>query len=194
MTLPRSAISGLRLRGNALGDPTAQTLHLLMLLLLSLLTIHVGIAEFRNPHKLLITLLGIPMIFTPVACLVLLRMNRVRLAGMVYLSGMWIAFTAIISLNGGIHHVGLAVYIALAVSAAWLFGYGAALWTAGISLAATLVMAILETYHLGPAHFLPGTAFGVLMLVIESTIMGVVPVSLVLSSLRLALAQSQRDE
>src|SRR3954454_20537093 len=194
MTLPRSAISGLRLRGNALGDPTAQTLHLLTLLLLLLLTIHVGMAEIINPHKLLITLLGIPMILTPVAALVLLRMNRVRAAGLVYVSGMWVAFTAIISLNGGIHHVGLAVYIALAVSAAWLFGYGAALWTAGISLTATLVMAILETTHIGPFHYLPGTAFGVWMLVIESTIMGVVPVSLVLSSLRRALAQSRHTE
>src|SRR4051794_11360458 len=187
-------VSGFRLRGNALSDPTARTLHLLMLLVLLPLTIHIGFAEVVNPHKLLMTVLGIPMIFTPVAALVLLRMNRVRVAGLVYLSGMWVAFTAIISLNGGIHHVGLAVYIALAVSAAWLFGYGAALWTAGISLAATLVMAILETEHIGPAHYLPGTAFGVWMLVIESTIMGVVPVSLVLSSLRLALAQSQRDE
>src|SRR3954447_14200447 len=194
MTLPRSAASALRLRGNALGDPTAQTLHLLMLLLLLLLTIHVGIAEIINPHKLLITLLGIPMIFTPVAALVLLRMNRVRVAGLVYLTGMWVAFTAIITLNGGIHHVGLAVYIALAVSAAWLFGYNAALWTAGISIAATLAMAILETEHIGPLRYLPGTAFGVWMLVIESTLMGVVPVSLVLSSLRRALAQSQRDQ
>src|SRR3954463_5294944 len=194
MTLPRSAISGLRLRGNALGDPTAQTLHLLMLLLLSLLTIHVGIAEIINPHKLLITLLGIPMILTPVAALVLLQMNRVRAAGLVYLIGMWVAFTAIISLNGGIHHVGLAVYIALAVSAAWLFGYGAALWTAAASTAATLLMAILETAHIGPLRYLPGTAFGVWMLVIESTLMGVVPVTLVLSSLRHALEQSQRDE
>lgn len=194
MTLPRSAASALRLRGNALGDPTAQTLHLLMLLLFLLLTIHVGIAEVINPHKLLITLLGIPMIFTPVATLLLLRMNRVRVAGLVYLTGMWVTFTVIITLNGGIHHVGLAVYIALAVSAAWLFGYNAALWTAGISIVATLLMAILESENIGPVHYLPGTAFGVWMLVIESTLMGVVPVTLVLSSLRRALTQSQRDQ
>src|SRR3954470_12672221 len=193
-TALRRIVSGLRLRGNALSDPTARTLHLLMLLVLLLLSIHIGIAEVINAHKLVMTLLGIPMIFTPVAALVLLRMNRVRVAGLVYLSGMWVAFTAIISLNGGIHHVALAVYIALAVSAAWLFGYGAALWMAGISLAATLVMAILETEQIGPVRYLPGTAFGVWMLVIESTVMGVVPVSLVLSSLRTALAQRQRNE
>jgi signal transduction histidine kinase/CheY-like chemotaxis protein len=184
----------LRLRGQAAGDPTAQTLHWLMLLLLLLLVIHVGIAEIINPRKVLITALGIPMIFTPITTLVLLRKNRVRAAGVVYLVGMWVAFTAIIWLNGGIHHIALAVYIALAVSAAWLFGYAAALWAAGICAGVTLVMAILETEHIGPLHYLPGTAFGVWMLFIESTLMGVVPVTLVLSSLRRALAQSQRAE
>jgi signal transduction histidine kinase/DNA-binding response OmpR family regulator len=184
----------LRLRGDAAGDPTAQTLHVLMLMLLLLLSIHVGVAEILNPHKLLITTLGVPMIFTPVTTLVLLRKNAVRAAGIVYLVGMWMAFTAIIALNGGIHHVALAVYIALAVSAAWLFGYRAALLTAGICLAVTFMLAILEETILGPWHYLPGTPTGIWMLVAESTLMGVVPVTLVLSSLRKALTQSQQAE
>jgi len=191
---PQRIWSALRLRGPAAGDPTAETLHLLMLLVLLPIMTHIGLAEIRNPHRLLITLIGIPMILSPVMTLLLLRKNAVRAAGVVYLTGMWVAFTAIIALNGGIHHVGLAVYIALAVSAAWLFGYGAALSVAGVSLAATLVMAILETQGLGPWHPLPGTALGVWLLVIESTLMGVVPVSLVLASLRRALAHSRRAE
>ena len=185
---------GLRLRGQAADDPTARTLHVLMLLLLLLVVPHIGLAEINDPHKLLITLIGIPMILAPVTALMLLSKNAVRAAGVVYLTGMWIAFTAIIVLNGGIHHVALAVYIALAVSAAWLFGYGAALLMAAVCLLATLMMAILETYVVGSWHVLPGTAFGVWMLVAESTLMGVVPVTLVLSSLRSALAQSQRAE
>jgi signal transduction histidine kinase/CheY-like chemotaxis protein len=184
----------LRLRGPASDDPTARTLHALALLLLLVFTIHDGLAEFNHPNKPLITLLGIPMIFTPVTTLVLLRKGAVRAAGIVYLAGMWVAFTAIIALNGGIHNVALAVYIALAVSAAWLFGYVAALWTAGVCLASTLVMAFIETYVTGPWHYLPGTAFGIWMLVTESTLMGVVPVTLVLSSLRRALAKSQQAE
>jgi signal transduction histidine kinase/ActR/RegA family two-component response regulator len=153
---------------------------------------HIGLAEINNRHKLLITLIGIPMVFSPVITLVLLRKNAVRAAGIIYLTGMWVAFTMIITLNGGIHHVALAVYIALAVSAAWLFGYGAALGVAGVSLTASLTMAILETAGIGPWRPLPGTAFGVWMLVVESTLMGVVPVSLMLSSLRRALAESKQ--
>jgi signal transduction histidine kinase/CheY-like chemotaxis protein len=165
-----------------------------MLMLLVLLGISDGAAEFNHPNKLLITLLGIPMILTPAITLVLLRKGAVRAAGVVYLSGMWVAFTAIIVLNGGIRHVGLAVYIALAVSAAWLFGYAAGLWMAAACVGITLVMAVLETRGLAPPRLLPGTPFGIWMLVIESTLMGVVPVTLILSSLRQALAQSQRAE
>jgi signal transduction histidine kinase/CheY-like chemotaxis protein len=183
-----------RLRGQAASDPTAQTLHVLMLLLLLLMAIHVGLAEINSPHKLLITILGIPMVFTPVAALVLLRKNFVRTAGVVYLVGMWVAFTAIMALNGGIRHVALAVYISLAVSSAWLFGYIAALFTAGVCLTGALVLTTLETIGKGPPHPLPGTPFGIFMLVAESTLMGVVPVTLVLSSLRRALAKSQEAE
>jgi signal transduction histidine kinase/DNA-binding response OmpR family regulator len=184
----------MRLRGPAADDPTARTLHALALMVLLVFTIHDGLAEFYNPHKLLITVLAIPMIVTPATTLILLRRGAVRAAGIVYLVGIWVTFTSIIALNGGIHHVALAVYIALAVSAAWLFGYVAALWTAGISLGAALIMATLETWFLGPGHILPGTAFGIWMLLTESTLMGVVPVTLMLSSLRRALAQSRRAE
>lgn len=187
-------VRALRLRGDAAGDPTAQTLHVLMLLLLSLTSTHVAFGTINHYNKPLILLVGIPMIVTPVLTLALLRKNAVRAAAIVYLVGMWIGFTAIIVLNGGIHHVGLAVYIALAVSAAWLFGYGAALWTAGACLACMLIVAILENEGLGPPRLLPGTPMGVWMLMIESTVMGVVPVSLILSSYREALSRSQHAE
>jgi signal transduction histidine kinase/ActR/RegA family two-component response regulator len=185
---------GFRLHGEAADDPAAQALHTLVLMLLLLLVIHFGLAEFNNPNRLLITVMAVPAVLTPVTSLILLRKNHVRAAGIVYLAGMWIVFTSIIALNGGIHHVALAVYVALAVSAAWLFGYGAALFTAAVSLLATLLMALVETYIVGPRHVLPGTAFGVWMLVLESTLMGVIPVSRVLASLRSALAQSREAE
>ena len=42
-----------------------------------------AIAEINNPHKILVTVLGIPMIFTPVTALVLLCRSRVRPAGII---------------------------------------------------------------------------------------------------------------
>ncbi len=123
--------SALRLRGEAAVDPSAQALHVLMLLLLSVTAPHVTIALIHFYNKLVIVQTGFPIVFTPVITLVLLWRNAVRAARVVYLVGMWVGFTQIMLLNGGIRSVGWAVYIAMAVSAAWLFGYGAALWTAG---------------------------------------------------------------
>src|SRR5215471_4048215 len=110
-------MSELRLRGPAAGNPTAKALHPLMLMLLVLMIPHIGLALIISHDKLLVTALGIPMVFTPVLTLALLRKNAVHAAGIVYLAGMWLGFTAIIALNGGVHNVALAVYIALAVSA-----------------------------------------------------------------------------
>jgi signal transduction histidine kinase/ActR/RegA family two-component response regulator len=165
-----------------------------MLLLLLLVVPHIGLAEINHPGDVLITLLGIPMVLTPVVTLILLRNNAVRAAGVLYLVGMWVGFTAIMAFNGGIYNVALAVYIALAVSAAWLFGYAAALWAAGVCAVVAAVMAILQTHGVGPPRLLPGTPFGIWLLAMESMLMGVVPVTLMLSSLRRALAQSQRAE
>ncbi len=183
-----------RLRGPAADDPTAQTLYALVLMLLFLFTFHVGIAEIRGPRRDLVTAVGSPMFLTPLATIILLRRNSVRAASIVFLAGLWVAFTAIIYLNGGIYHVGAAVYVALSVSAAWLFGYRGALLTAVVSMTATLVMAILDQRRAAPPHPLPGSPTGVWLLLAESILMAIVPVTLVLSSLRNALAKSQIAE
>ena len=190
----RKFSSVLRLQGEAAADPTAKTLHLLMLLLLSVTAPHVTIALIHFYNKLVIIQTGFPIVFTPVITLMLLRRNAVRAARVVYLVGMWVGFTQIILLNGGIRSVGWAVYIAMAVSAAWLLGYGAALWTAGAGIGCMLVVPIFEDRGMGPPRLLRGTPIGIWLMMIESTLLSVVPVSLVLSSYRRALARSQRAE
>ena len=190
----RRFASVLRLRGEAAGDPTAQTLHVLMLMLLSVTAPHVTIALIHFYNKLVIIQTGFPIVFTPIITLVLLRRNAVGAARVVYLVGMWVGFTQIMLLNGGIRSVGWAVYIALAVSAAWLLGYGAALWTAGAGIGCMLVVAIFEDRGMGPPRLLRGTPIGIWLMMIESTLLSVVPVNLVLSSYRRALARSQRAE
>jgi signal transduction histidine kinase/CheY-like chemotaxis protein len=187
-------LQAFRLRGKAAGDPTARTLHALALMLLLLISIQVGLAEIRGPRRDLMTALGIPYILTPVATIALLRKGAVRVASIVFLAGLWAVLTAVIALNGGIYHVGMAVYVALAVSAAWLFGYQGALLTAGASAVATLAMALLDRRRISPGHVLPGSPTGMWMLVAESMLMAVVPVSLVLSSLKRALVASQQSE
>jgi PAS domain S-box-containing protein len=187
---------GLRLRGSAANDPTARTLYALMWGLLPLFTIHATIGMLLTTHDPLgvAAFVNAVLVLTPIACLILLHKGSVRPAGVVYLAGVWLAYTLIILFNGGIHHVGLAVYIALPVSAAWLFGYRAALWTAATCLVSATTMAALETFGIGPLHYFRGLPIGIWFLLLECTAMGVVPVSVVLSSLRRALGQSRESE
>jgi hypothetical protein len=79
--------SALRLQGEAAGDPTARTLHLLILMLLCVTATHVTIALIHFYNKLVIIQTGFPIVFTPVITLVLLRRNAVRAARLVYLVG-----------------------------------------------------------------------------------------------------------
>jgi PAS domain S-box-containing protein len=163
--------------------------------MLPLFTVHatVGLLLSHNRYGM-VALVSALLVLTPVVSLILLHNSRFRLAGAVYLAGIWLAYTIIILFNGGIHHVGLAVYIALPVSAAWLFGYRVALWTAAICLASATAMAVLETIGIGPLHYFRGLPIGIWFLLVECTVMGVVPVSVVLSSLRRALVNSRESE
>jgi signal transduction histidine kinase/CheY-like chemotaxis protein len=165
-----------------------------MLLVLVLFASHAVAGLILNEHKILVSTVAVALISTPVVTLALLRQNRIRAAGVTYLTGTWLAFTLLIVFNGGIHNVALAVYIALPVSAAWLFGYGAALFFAAVCTGCALAMALMETYGIGPSRYIPENPLGVWLLLLESTLIGVVPASLLLSSLRKALNQSREAE
>lgn len=190
------AWAAMGLEGPAASDPTARTLYALLWGLLPIFVVHgsLGILLTTGDRLGTVIFVNILLVSIPIASLVLLRNNRVRPAGVTYIAGIWLTYTFIILLNGGIHHVGLAVYIALPVSAAWLFGYRAALWTAAACFGSATVMALLESIGIGPLHYFQGRPVGIWFLLLECTVMGVVPVSMVLSSLRQALTQSRLAE
>jgi len=194
----RRIAGALRLPGPAADQPAAGTFYALLWGLQLLFTIHAGLGmllTIRNqPFQerfVFVVFVNALLVLTPGTCLILLRRGLLRPAGTVYLAGVWLAYTLIILFNGGIHHVGLAVYIALPVSAAWLFGYRPALWTAAACLGSATTMAVLETIGVGPLHYFQGLPSGIWLLLLECTLMGVVPVATVLSSLQRALAQSR---
>src|SRR5947199_3054664 len=66
------------------------------------------------------------------AALISLRSGHFRRASLVYLAGIWLWATLAVSYVGTIRNTpGMVLYVTLPVSAAWLLGYRAALWTAG---------------------------------------------------------------
>jgi signal transduction histidine kinase/DNA-binding NarL/FixJ family response regulator len=182
----------LRLRGRAQSDPTARILHILVVGLLIFLIIENAIVlQFISPKTIdggIVTPLNL---FVLAATLILLRRSIVSQASLAYVAGTWLLTTVLMLLPAGIHSVRLVVLVTLPISAAWLFGYPAALWTAGVCLASSLVTVLLEMRGVGPLWYSQGHPLGLWLVVVEALLIGSVPVAQVLRILKEALALSE---
>jgi signal transduction histidine kinase/CheY-like chemotaxis protein len=179
----------LRLRGPLAGDPTARILHALLVVLVPCVILELTVTLPLSPRKPA-NVAGIVfeclIVFVPLA---LLRRGSLRMAGLVYLSGFWLLATVTIMLNGGIRSVGSVLYLVLPISAAWLFGYKAALVNAGICLTSLLIMAFLEMNGRPMPMYLPGTPLGIWVTVVAAMTMAAVPIARILQIYRDTLAQ-----
>lgn len=180
-----------RLRGPLSGEPTARTLHVLLVGILAWVVFHVLILlplSARKPANLALTF---SIALSAVISLYTLRRGSLRKAGIIYVVSSWLIFSVVIVLLGGIRSPALVFYTALPISAGWLLGYRGALWTAAGCLVSALALAILETAGLGPYWYFPGVPFGLLTVVILAVLMAALPVSSVMKTLQDALAQAR---
>jgi signal transduction histidine kinase len=179
----------LRLRGPLAGDPTAQILHALLVALVGWLILELLLDLSLAPRKLASAVSLVFAILITLAPLALLHCGSLRMAGLIYLSGYWLLITVVIVLNGGIHSVGAVVYLVLPISAAWLFGYEAALVTAGICLGSSLIMAVLEMAGRPMPMYFPGAPLGTWLVLVASMIMAAVPIARILQIYKTSLAR-----
>ncbi len=147
----------------------------------------------RRPGTIGITL---TIALTAAISLSVLRRGSLRKSALVYAWGMWLAFSVLIFFCGGIQSPALIFYMALPISAAWLFGYRGALWTAAGCLASGFVLAVFEKADVGPYMYFGNGRFGFGMApnLILATLIAAVPVARVLKTLQDALAQRRRVE
>jgi hypothetical protein len=82
----------------------------------------------------------------------------------VYVGGTWIAATFTAGVSGTIHSPALVFYIALPISAAWLLGYGAAIWFAAAGLLSTLAMVVMDLSQVSLPIYFPNRAVSVSIL------------------------------
>ena len=193
----KASCAGVRLQGSKANDPTASALYAVLMGLLPVLGIHAVemlLTQENGAHVNSVLSVSGLLILTPAVALILVRKGLVWSAGIVYLTGLWLSYTLIILFSGGLHHVGVAMYIVLPVSAAWLFGYRAALLAAAACFGSAAVMAGLETSSNRLLQYFQTRPVGTWFVLLECTVIGVVPVSVVVSSLRRALKASQVAE
>ena len=126
--------------------------------------------------------------------LVLLRRGRFRAATFIYLGAIWFFATHVMALNGGVRSNVQALYVTLPISAAWLLGYRASVWMAGLCLGCTLIFAWLELAGLMLPRRIPGTLLGAWAVFGMACVIGTLPVAQILQDLRSALGKSRKAE
>ena len=127
-----------------------------------------------------------------IAAMRLLRRGRVRIATWIFLTGSWGIMTLVVILAGGLGSVGAVGYLAVTVAAGWLLGPRIALMCAGLSMAATLIMALLENSgHPLPRHLL-SHPFAAWMYLWFAVAIAVVPLNQMLRRLAESLELSSR--
>jgi PAS domain S-box-containing protein len=106
-------------------------------------------------------LLGAIWIGAPLATVILVRQRRICTASWVLLAGWWGVATLLVALSGGIHSVGVGLFVPLIVFTGWLFGKRAVLCATGLFFAMTLALALFEEYGVTMPRYFPGTPLAI---------------------------------
>ena len=176
------------------GNSTAAALHQLLMGLLGWTVFYGAILlPFVTPKPLGSGLVLGGQVATFATALFHLRQGRVRLASLIYLSGLWVTATVVIVLNGGIRSLGLVWYVAIPMSAAWLLGSRGAVVSAGLCLGTSLGLAVIGITGVRLPEYFKATPFGIWAVALEATIAGSVPVLVVLRTLSGSLETAQRS-
>jgi PAS domain S-box-containing protein len=106
-------------------------------------------------------LLGLLWLGAPLASLLLLHRRRICTASWVLLTGWWMVATILVALSGGIHSVGVGLFVPLIVFSGWLFGKRAVLCAAGLFFGMTLALALFEEYGVTLPRYFPGSPLAI---------------------------------
>jgi PAS domain S-box-containing protein len=129
-----------------------------------------------------------------IGALIVIRRGYYRAASLIYLASVWIQATVSTTSLGGIRSAGVIFYGTLPVSAAWLLGYHAALWSAGVCVSTMLGFAVFEMTGMVPRFTPHGTPLGIWFAAGTATLVGTIPIAQVLRRLLAILAERKQIE
>jgi PAS domain S-box-containing protein len=184
-----------RLQGPLANNSTAAILHVLVSALIIWFTLATLMVYLFTAVVAHLNLFLVPsLLLILVVVLVLLRLGFLQAATMVYLSGMWLYVTTIMVLTGGVRNApALVFYAALPISAAWLWGYRATLWMAGLCISSALVLTLLDLGGVKLHPYLPAKPLAAWTFLVMAILIAALPVAQVLRTLQNSLVQSHRS-
>jgi CheY-like chemotaxis protein len=175
-------------------NPTAEVLHALQLFLLCWIIVYASLVLPLYPQTEPISAISCAFaVLASLSALILLRRGLLLAASWVYLAAIWLETTVEIALNGGINNGAVVYYIALPISAAWLLGFRASLWSAGFCLGCSLVLALMEGNGLQVPRYFP-EPFRIWICVVQATVISALPVARILQILREEVVRFASDQ
>ena len=180
----RNVTHALRFRGPLAADTTAQILHGLNLFLIVWFTVGRFVTTV---YPITIARWGIYILAETgfIMALFLLRLGSLRQASLAYMTTAWLYATLVAAFHTGINSPALSLYVTIPISAAWLLGFRAALWTAGVSLSSALAFAIFKMAGVEFPHYVSATPLGLWSFLVFTVLIGAVPVAHVLRTCKL---------
>src|SRR5262249_7841902 len=184
----------LRLRGPLAADPAAQMFHMFLVVVGIWLIINFIATLPLAPVTLRRALLGSTMKGGLIAALIVIRLGYYRAASLIYLAAVWLAATILSYSIGGIRSPILILYATMPVTAAWLLGYHASLWSAGVCISTVMGFAVLDMAGMTPRQIILPTPLGIWFAAVQATLIATIPVVHVIRRLRATLAERQQVE
>jgi signal transduction histidine kinase/DNA-binding response OmpR family regulator len=184
----------LQLPGPLAADQTARMLHGLLVTLAlwmaAMFLATIPLAQISLPR------VTYPAILegSYIAAWVLLCLGHFRRASLAYLGGTWLWATLVCFSYGGINSPGALLYVSLPVSATWLLGYRAGIWTAGGCMLTALTFSVLEMTHVTIPLQAKATPLGIWGVIVQAGLINAIPVGQIIHRLQEALKELQRHQ
>jgi PAS domain S-box-containing protein len=145
-------------------DPTttlaAKTLHSVLLFAIPFaalfLTVGVPFFALKKPAAAVFCAF---ILVTTLACMALLKRGYVRLSSWIFVSTVWLILALSVVLTSGIRSSAVMSHITVIVVSVWLLGRREGMWIAGLSLAFSLSLAIMESRGIHLPRYFPGPPF-----------------------------------
>lgn len=132
-----------------------------VILILSILAV-IGLAStpFLYQRKMASFIIILVLLMAMLVAKVLMKQGQVRLSGILVISSVWIIFTFMILLGGGLENINVVFFVSLTVVAGLLFGERATLWVAGAGITMGLALALMAIFDRLPAQYFMRSPFG----------------------------------
>jgi signal transduction histidine kinase len=173
---------------------SAALLNTILLTALALSCVFMFLVPVVSPNPLFSWIITGSLLLPQVGALLLLRLGRVRSAGLLFSSALWVIITLSALFAGGVRSASFSVYTVIVLAAGLLLGWRVGSLFVGLSVLAGLGMLCAESHDLLPAPLIANTSLSLWTAQTSALVAAVALLYLVTRSILEALERARRHE